>query len=591
MSSNSIIIFEKDHFNIQNLSNKICWDDRLEDQYTISIVNYIEKNSALFKEIFLNLFNQFNKTKINNTYIFNRFVSSNINFWLANKINEKNVFSSRDFFNNMKFLALEYYLESNKIKIIELYSQNIFLIQNIKLLCKKKNIKFINKFNLNFFQKYWFYISTSQIVTTYKNLFKVLIYFIYLIFFKFKLSKEKLNISNSKNILIQNYYLNKHHNLFNKNEYLNTYWGHLFSKINGSYNLNLINILNNDSKKIYRNKYDSNTNFINDKYYLLDLISAFFLYIKFFLISLNPNYNFEKINKIFNFKLSFLRLNYNESLNGINLFKNILYFKVFDNYLKTHKKIDLGIYLYENLCWEKIFIQVWKKNKHRNLIGCAHSTIRYWDLRYYDINKSDNLLFPNIIAINPMDKKTKKFFNNNISIVVEALRYQKEYGKIKNFRNYNLNTILLIGDIDKLTTNKMLECINSLSNKNIKIVFKPHPTNRFKLYDFKNTNLNISENNIHDIINQNNINIAIGSISSTLSELYERNLTLINYLDGNNFNFSTLNDKSNVYYFSNSIELNDILANLKNFTISESEPLFYRNKNLTKWKKLIKENV
>ena len=137
----------------------------------------------------------------------------------------------------------------------------------------------------------------------------------------------------------------------------------------------------------------------------------------------------------------------------------------------------------------------------------------------------------------------------------------------------------------------MLECINLLSNKNIKIVFKPHPTNRFKLYDFKNFNLNISENNIHDIINENNINIAIGSISSTLSELYERNLTLINYLDGNNFNFSTLNDKSNVYYFSNIIELNDILRNLKNFTISESEPLIYRNTNLAKWKKLIKEHV
>ena len=190
MSSNSIIIFEKGHFNIQYLSNKICWDDRLEDQYTISIINYIEKNSALFKEIFLNLFNQFNKTKIKNTYIFNRFISSNINFWLANKINEKNVFSSRDFFNNMKFLALEYYLESNKIKKIELYSQNIYLIQNIKLLCKKKNIKFINKLNINFFQKFRFYISTLQIINTYKNLFKVFIYFIYLIFLGLNYQKK-----------------------------------------------------------------------------------------------------------------------------------------------------------------------------------------------------------------------------------------------------------------------------------------------------------------------------------------------------------------------------------------------------------------
>ena len=71
--------------------------------------------------------------------------------------------------------------------------------------------------------------------------------------------------------------------MFIKNEYLNTYWGNLFSEINGSYNLNLINILNNDSKKIYKNKHNINTNFINDKYYLLDLIFAFFFILNFFL--------------------------------------------------------------------------------------------------------------------------------------------------------------------------------------------------------------------------------------------------------------------------------------------------------------------
>ena len=44
----------------------------------------------------------------------------------------------------------------------------------------------------------------------------------------------------------------------------------------------------------------------------------------------------------------------------------------------------LGLYLCENQGWERIFIRAWRKHGHGKLIGVAHSTIGYWDMRYFD---------------------------------------------------------------------------------------------------------------------------------------------------------------------------------------------------------------
>ena len=41
------------------------------------------------------------------------------------------------------------------------------------------------------------------------------------------------------------------------------------------------------------------------------------------------------------------------------------------------------MYLQENQGWEFALIQVWEKAKSWELIGVPHSTIRYWDMRYY----------------------------------------------------------------------------------------------------------------------------------------------------------------------------------------------------------------
>ena len=56
----------------------------------------------------------------------------------------------------------------------------------------------------------------------------------------------------------------------------------------------------------------------------------------------------------------------------------------------------------ENQNWERIFLFFWRKNGHGKNIGVKHTTIRYWDLRYFDISKNKffNLPQPDLVAVN-----------------------------------------------------------------------------------------------------------------------------------------------------------------------------------------------
>ncbi|MEK7292027.1 MAG: TIGR04326 family surface carbohydrate biosynthesis protein, partial [Actinomycetota bacterium] len=64
------------------------------------------------------------------------------------------------------------------------------------------------------------------------------------------------------------------------------------------------------------------------------------------------------------------------------------------------------LYLMENQPWEMAFIQLWKQRRSEPLVGVPHSSIRYWDLRYF--TDSDSYHFdlashppsPDTVAIN-----------------------------------------------------------------------------------------------------------------------------------------------------------------------------------------------
>ena len=98
----------------------------------------------------------------------------------------------------------------------------------------------------------------------------------------------------------------------------------------------------------------------------------------------------------------------------------------------------------------------WKVNNHKNIIACPHSTIRFWDLRYYhskdtlDLEIDNKLPITDFIATNGQDAFNKFLeigYPRDKLVKVEALRYMylNEIEKIFNHTGPKIRTIR--GDI------------------------------------------------------------------------------------------------------------------------------------------------
>ena len=72
-----------------------------------------------------------------------------------------------------------------------------------------------------------------------------------------------------------------------------------------------------------------------------------------------------------------------KSMFGRTAMWNLLTLNLFESALECLPQQQRGVYLQENQGWEYGFVDAWKRSAHNELIGVPHSTVRYWDLRYY----------------------------------------------------------------------------------------------------------------------------------------------------------------------------------------------------------------
>ena len=74
------------------------------------------------------------------------------------------------------------------------------------------------------------------------------------------------------------------------------------------------------------------------------------------------------------------------------------------NLFSKISKQNNAFYLYENQGWEKALVTSWKKYNHGNLVGSINSTIRFWDLRYFQSKKLSDSLKKILISPNNSEK-------------------------------------------------------------------------------------------------------------------------------------------------------------------------------------------
>jgi len=296
-----------------------------------------------------------------------------------------------------------------------------------------------------------------------------------------------------------------------------------------------------------------------------------------------------------------LKNDWRDSMIGVTSIHNILIRSNFDRLLKDLPRQSLGIYICENQNWERILLHTWRQHGHGTIIGVAHSTVRYWDLRYFDESMADaipDLPQPDKLAVNgpnAWNNLEKSGCTMKSFVSVEAPRYlylnhlpkkQQSFIKGKDKR-----ILLVLGDFKRDTTHHMaldLEEVFFKLKSNYQVWIKSHPANTISLEHYPKLKAQLKAEPLKDLFPH--VDVALASIYTSASlDAYCSGIPVINHLDPDDFNFSCLRNIDGVPFVSSADEFFIALEQIEcgDFKVGNPEDFFWLDQDLTYWNNLL----
>jgi len=292
------------------------------------------------------------------------------------------------------------------------------------------------------------------------------------------------------------------------------------------------------------------------------------------------------------------------SLRGYEAMINCIRFHRLEFILQRLPKQRLGFYLIENQPWEMALIHLWRKYNHGQLVGVAHSTVRFWDLRlmsdlrrFLDISKN-TMPRPDLVAVNgPLAHASlvDAGYPENELVDVEALMYQHltntpTNGRKKSINSSNLVTILVATDFLESATRTQMKLLNELlqntESKNLRVLLKPHWSQTFKDLHPRIEVVSGKED-LATYFDQCDV-LYCSAITSAVIDGVCAGVPVIQCLDPQSFNLSPLRGRVEVQVVRTTEELKSAINNLGDQPpIIKSNTLFNLDSQLPKWKALL----
>jgi surface carbohydrate biosynthesis protein (TIGR04326 family) len=284
---------------------------------------------------------------------------------------------------------------------------------------------------------------------------------------------------------------------------------------------------------------------------------------------------------------------------------NTLTFNLFTAALKSLPKQQTGVYLQENQGWEFGLIQAWRVVGHRRLIGAPHSTIRFWDLRYFFDPRSyghapcSSFPAPDLIAINgkaATDAYITGSYPTKDLVQVEALRYlHLDKSLIKHSTGITASKkelrVLVVCDYllshTKLQMRLLELAVKHLSSEII-IDVKPHPATPININDYPNLKISVVVDSIPKIIAEYEV-VYTSSVTSAAVDAYCAGIPVISVLDPGTLNLSPLRGFLDVFFVSNAEELSRALLSVQIAppALKANKSIFITDNKLPRWLKLL----
>ena len=299
-----------------------------------------------------------------------------------------------------------------------------------------------------------------------------------------------------------------------------------------------------------------------------------------------------------------MRRDWYASLIGSVATENLLWIELFDAALREIPLQQQGLYLCEGQTWERALIHSWRKHGHGRLVAVAHSTVRYWDLRYFSDNRTllseetYSMPQPDFTALNgkaAVDAYLNASFPKNAIVECEALRY----GYLSDLRSRRSSRrtlraaikVLILGDIVASSTEKLLYFLQAAIPRisaDMTFTVKPHPSWAVDPANFPALRFTVSTDPLAEILGDFDVAYSTSLTSAAVDACFA-GLAVVVMQNQNELNFSPLRGRPGVRFVNTAAELAEALQSDAESSAAYGglSDFFYLDSDLHRWKRLV----
>ncbi len=299
-----------------------------------------------------------------------------------------------------------------------------------------------------------------------------------------------------------------------------------------------------------------------------------------------------------------MRGDWTNSMRGLAAVDNLLWLELFDAAMREVPCQKKGLYLCENQAWERAFIHAWRKHGHGQLIAVAHTTVRFWDLRYFTdpctlwSAKSHPMPQPDLVALNgniAVEAYRDVSYPKEAIFECEALRYGYLNGLKGDRRSKRepdqRRKVLVLGDVMASATTKLLKLLEAsiaYGSDGMTFVVKPHPNCPVRTEDFPLLRFEIVTDQLGRILQDYDVAYSSNGTSAAV-DAYLFGLPVVVMLDETELNVSPLRGQLGAFFVSSPEELAEALQpshQNPSFNHGHNE-FFFLDPKLPRWSHLL----
>lgn len=294
-----------------------------------------------------------------------------------------------------------------------------------------------------------------------------------------------------------------------------------------------------------------------------------------------------------------------QSTGGSTAMSNALNLGLFQSAMKSLPKQRIGVYLQENQGWEFGLIHAWKAAGQGCLIGSPHSSVRFWDLRYFFDPRSysrvgnNPLPLPDQVALNgkaATDAYLAGSYPVKDLVQVEALRYLyldevRDRPAADSSASKGCLRLLVLGDYllsnTRLQMRLLEQAAQSLPTGTI-ITVKPHPVCPIKPVDYPGLSMTVTMSPIFTLLPDCDVAYA-SAVTSAAVDAYCAGVPVVAVLDPNTLNLSPLRGCEGAFSASTPEELvHALISAVSTPRSADTKQIFFTlDLALPRWRKLL----